>query len=333
MRVPYTSRRKGPTKRSTPTVTAPPPPPVVQQTPIDEEDDDFNFIAIDELMDDSQQSTSSSSTSSLYPMVEQQQPSDADLAVSILEGFFFGARNVIHKSAVVVPPATNCTSSILSCQDLRTASPTSALLHPVCSCPNLHTSTGSSPVYLSTSVQHDSTNSLTASLQPPKRPALKQQQQQRPRSNSDLTNSKLNVSFTEISVREYDLELSDHPSCSYGPPIQLGWDYQETQKTSVEDYEVTRSPHRREVHDLVLSYNTRRRRLKQSGYRKSDIQRAQQEVDRIKRERLITEFFLPASAIDETLEKVVENVKGWFRPTTTRPNTPAVVCQIHSPRL
>ena len=306
MRVPYTSRRKRAVKRSKP--TAPVEQVIVLPAPIEEEDeDDFNFIAIDELDDSHSHSQSQqsavceSSSSSLYPIAEQS--ADADLALSILEGFFFGETNATKKQ--VSPPTTCMPAS-------PTASPTSTLLHPVCSCPHLDTATN-----------HFSTDSLTSSPRQPIRPAMKQ----RPRSNSDLSNSKRNVSFTEIQVREYDVELSDHPSCSYGPPIQLGWDYQETHKTSVEDYEVTRSPHRREVHELVLSYNTRRRRLKQSGYRKAEIQRAQQEVDRIKRERLITEFFLPASVIDETLEKVVENVKGWFRPRTA-------VCQIHnSPQI
>lgn len=303
MRVPYTSRRK----RSITTRTNAPTIPVVKELPApveEKEDDDFDFYPMDD-MDDECKSESQQSTA-LYPIAEQ--TTDVALAVSILEDFFFGGgtnNNATPKRVDATPESTYS----------PTSSPTSTLLHPVCSCPHM-------------GHRHFSTESFTTSSSPrlPKRPSLKQC---RPRSNSDLTSSKRNVSFTEISVREYDVELSDHPSCSYGPPIQLGWDYQETHKTSVEDYEVTRSPHRREVHELVLSYNTRRRRLKQSGYRKSDLKRAQQEVERIKRERLITEFFLPAMAIDETLEKVAEKVKGWFRRPPQRQQCEGA-CQIHS---
>ena len=152
-----------------------------------------------------------------------------------------------------------------------------------------------------------------------------------------LTNSKRNVSFTDISVREYDVELSDHPSCSYGPPIQLGWDYEEKEPTTVEDYEVTRSPHRRQnVHDLVLSYNARKHRLKHCSkqkYDKRDIAAVEKEIDKVKRERMMTEFFLPAMALDETIEQVCGYVKQVFQ----RPAAPAPAavshrghCKIHS---
>lgn len=159
----------------------------------------------------------------------------------------------------------------------------------------------------------------------PRKSVLKQQQ-----SEPNLTSSKLDrsVSFTDISVREYDVELSDHPSCSYGPPIQLGWDYLEEMTTSVENYEVTRNPQRRrDVHELVLSYNARKRRLKQSGYNRDDIKAVEKEVDRVKRERLITAFFLPASAIDETVERMFLFLKDVFvRPFQQQP---ATVCRLH----
>ena len=137
-------------------------------------------------------------------------------------------------------------------------------------------------------------------------------------STVSLTNSKRNVSFTDISVREYDVELSDHPSCSYGPGLGLGWDYQEREPTTVEDYEITRSP-RRNAHELVLSYNARKHRLKQSKkYNKQVIAAVEKEIDRIKRERMITEFFLPAMAIDETLERICEYVKQIFQRPAAR---------------
>ena len=40
----------------------------------------------------------------------------------------------------------------------------------------------------------------------------------------------------------------------------------------------------------------------------------EKEVDRIKRERLVTEFFLPASAIDETFERVFVGLRELWRP-------------------
>lgn len=284
--------------------------------PLEEEEDDFDFIAIDDFTGG--ESSTSSSSHDLHPIEEQPSKStNSDLAASILEGFFYGSN---------ATPKTSTKQEETPHQEHGNTSPRSTILNSVCSCPQVH------GLLDSPSFQHcyQSSSSLPASpllLPPKKRPSLKKIQ-----STASMSSAKRNVSFTDISVREYDVELSDHPSCSFGPPIQLGWAYEETETTSVEDYEVTRSPQRKkEVHELVLSYYARRRRLKQSGYKRQEIKNAQREVDRIKRERLITEFFLPAARLDETLERVLGNVKGWFRP---RPAEEEVyVCRIHSPQL
>jgi hypothetical protein len=114
-----------------------------------------------------------------------------------------------------------------------------------------------------------------------------------------------------LEVREYNIALSDHPSCSYGPPIQLGWDYRQKKAVQVEEYEETRSQQpRRGRHELVLSYNVRRHLLlKRAGYSDQDLEEAISEVDRIKRERTVTQAFLPVSQLDETIEHVLDHVK------------------------
>lgn len=131
--------------------------------------------------------------------------------------------------------------------------------------------------------------------------------------NSESSSSlKRNVSFSSLEVREYDIALSDHPSCSYGPPIQLGWDYHQKKAVQVEDYEESRLKQpRRGRHELVLSYNVRRYLLlKRAGYSDKDLEQAMSEVDRVKRERTVTQAFLPASKLDETMEHVLDHVKA-----------------------
>lgn len=135
-----------------------------------------------------------------------------------------------------------------------------------------------------------------------------------PRSHSSTSSLKRNVSFTNLEIREYTIALSDHPGCSYGPPIQLGWDYQDRQSVEVDEYEKHRPP-RRSPHQLVLSYNVRRYLLlKRAGYSKSELQHAMKEVERVKRGRMVTDLFLPASPIDETFEEVVNRVKQLLFP-------------------
>jgi hypothetical protein len=129
--------------------------------------------------------------------------------------------------------------------------------------------------------------------------------------DSTFTSLKRNVSFSHLEVREYNIALSDHPSCSYGPPIQLGWDYRQKKSVQVEDYEEARLQQpRRTAHEMVLSYNVRRfLLLKRAGYSDQDLKKAVSEVDRVKRERMVTDLFLPASKLDETMEHVMDHVK------------------------
>ena len=132
-------------------------------------------------------------------------------------------------------------------------------------------------------------------------------------STSQSNNSfKRNVSFNKLLIREYSIELSDHPSCSCGPPIQLGWDYRDKASVAVEDYEERRLP-RRNSNELILSYNVRRYLLlKRAGYSKQELKRVMDEVNKVKRERLVTDFLMPVMKIDETIEEVMDHIKATF---------------------
>lgn len=120
------------------------------------------------------------------------------------------------------------------------------------------------------------------------------------------------VSFTSLSIREYPPAISDNPSCSFGPPVQLDWEYEVEETQSIDHYEESRQP-RRANHDLLLSYYDRRfLLLKQAGYTRKEVKEAMKEAERVKRERMVTDLFLPAQALDETLENIVDSLKGFF---------------------
>jgi hypothetical protein len=118
------------------------------------------------------------------------------------------------------------------------------------------------------------------------------------------------VSFSNLSIREYNVALGDHPSCSYGPPIALGWKYQDKDQVSLDDYEDCRNP-RRSMNQLVLSYNIRKYLLlKTAGYNRSDLRAAMAEVNRVKRDRQWTD--MSAGSLDEVMEGVVDQVRNLF---------------------
>jgi hypothetical protein len=76
---------------------------------------------------------------------------------------------------------------------------------------------------------------------------------------------KREVSFHTVVIREYGMTLGDNPSCSYGPPVCLDWDYEETKKVKLDEYEQTRSK-RRTMRQMVLSYYKRFEILQNAGY-------------------------------------------------------------------
>ena len=120
------------------------------------------------------------------------------------------------------------------------------------------------------------------------------------------------VSFTSLSIREYPPSISDNPSCSFGPPVQLDWDYEAEETQMIDHYEESRQP-RRANHELLLSYYDRRfLLLKQAGYSRREVKAAMKEAERVKRQRMVTDLFLPAQAFDETMENFIDSVKNFF---------------------
>lgn len=73
---------------------------------------------------------------------------------------------------------------------------------------------------------------------------------------SDPTEMK-HVAFGEISCRSYSMVLGDHPCCSMGCPLALGWEYSQCPSISVDEYEAVRVP-RRTRECLKTSWQQRR---------------------------------------------------------------------------
>eukprot|EP00934_Nitzschia_sp_Nitz4_P008909 Nitzschia sp. Nitz4//scaffold66_size103028//90872//91996//NITZ4_004514-RA/size103028-processed-gene-0.16-mRNA-1//1//CDS//3329556398//8899//frame0 len=163
----------------------------------------------------------------------------------------------------------------------------------------------------------DKSNSSDLGRPISKRPSLKRMStigQGMPKNVQSDGNLQRTVSFSSLSIREYPPALSDNPSCSFGPPIQLGWEHEAEETLHIDHYEETRQP-RRESHDLVLSYYDRRYLLlKQAGYSRREVKETMKEVERVKRERMVTDLFLPVHMLDETVEAVVNSFKRLFQP-------------------
>jgi len=72
------------------------------------------------------------------------------------------------------------------------------------------------------------------------------------------------VRFDVVEIRHYERIASDNPCCSSGPPIGIGWNFIETQKSKVNDYEESRGD-RKFYLDTVLSRSEREHLLLEWG--------------------------------------------------------------------
>mmetsp|Transcript_6833 Transcript_6833/g.13899 ORF Transcript_6833/g.13899 Transcript_6833/m.13899 type:complete len:162 (+) Transcript_6833:120-605(+) len=101
--------------------------------------------------------------------------------------------------------------------------------------------------------------------------------------------SKKTVSFSTVQVRSYQVILGDHPYCSEGCPLSLGWDYEEQDKaTVVSDFEARRSSERKSHYsELKTTYEERHCRLTQdagcSEHTIRHVNRVQQRQSRAQR--------------------------------------------------
>ena len=113
--------------------------------------------------------------------------------------------------------------------------------------------------------------------------------------------SRRSVSFHEIQIREYDQTLGDHPNVSYGPAIQLDWQYEECEPLAVDLYEDNRGK-RRNLRQMGLNYYQRKNLLMwKYGVEEEALKKAARQSSKAARQRALTQFFLPVAKVEEVL--------------------------------
>jgi hypothetical protein len=93
------------------------------------------------------------------------------------------------------------------------------------------------------------------------------------------TSSRKSVRFGECAVRNYSQVLGDHPYCSMGCPLELGWQYESMEKTSVDDFEAGRS-HERRLPSQELRLTPEERRNILQSYSDTEVRRACRRLNR-----------------------------------------------------
>jgi|EP00521_Asterionellopsis_glacialis_P009696 hypothetical protein len=142
-----------------------------------------------------------------------------------------------------------------------------------------------------------------------------QEEQDSLNSQNGKTKPKQSVSFDRITVREYSMTLGDNPSCSYGPPVQLDWDYDENDSRDVDEFEDARSKERcGNLRFLCINYWDRCKIIQAAGHGERDIKNAERKVNRTRRQRDTTRFFLPVMKVEHVVKSAGRKIKRVVKP-------------------
>jgi len=129
-------------------------------------------------------------------------------------------------------------------------------------------------------------------------------------STNDNNKRARSVSFDKVEIRCYDRTIGDHPSCSSGPSVSIGWTYDATNCPvyEVDDYEIQR-PERKKEYELILSRQEREELLKNLGFNRFEIAESVRGIIKVKNNRRQTINNLGAERFEETLERARRKIK------------------------
>jgi hypothetical protein len=103
------------------------------------------------------------------------------------------------------------------------------------------------------------------------------------------------VKFGNLRIREHTVVLGDHPCCSAGCPLELGWKHESETELALDDYETTRTE-RRSRKELRTTWLERREWLSQ--YSDGDLRRSNRKLQRSNRcKNELSNFFLEANTV------------------------------------
>ena len=117
------------------------------------------------------------------------------------------------------------------------------------------------------------------------------------------------VKFEKVKIRTYDVTLGDNPSCSYGPPIGLDWEFDEASSICIEEYEEKRG-RRRQMHQMQIPAFHRKRILENGGTTPDEMEYRVNEMNRIKQGRERTKMMLPFLKLQEAAETAKRQAGG-----------------------
>jgi hypothetical protein len=131
------------------------------------------------------------------------------------------------------------------------------------------------------------------------------------------SNASGHVSFETVEIRRYPMILGDNPSCRYGCPVSLGWEYEEIPTISVDDYEDYRMKQRprrqgKQLYQLILNYYQRKDIFGRMGLDRNELKQREREMLKIQRQRSRTAMMSPLFKVEDVARSVGRKVQRAF---------------------
>lgn len=123
------------------------------------------------------------------------------------------------------------------------------------------------------------------------------------------------IRFSTVQFRTFNRIVGDHPDVVVGPPLTFDWQYEESEKVAIEEYEENRPPKRR---ILRLSSITRKNLLRNVfEVEEDEIIGAEKEIQKIRKQRESTN---KQSKTGAKVEGALRSAKRKFLRRFTREN-------------
>ena len=119
------------------------------------------------------------------------------------------------------------------------------------------------------------------------------------------------VTFKDVIVREYSVEMAYNPGCLAGPAIGLGWQYNILDPVSVDDWEFHRRISRKGS-QLLIARHEREDILRRWGFTDSQVAGLVRELNKLRNQRRQTVNNLGACKMEEAVEAARGKMKRLF---------------------
>jgi len=118
---------------------------------------------------------------------------------------------------------------------------------------------------------------------------------------------KKRISFGTIQIREHVQTMGDNPSCTYGTPVELGWEHYDMEQIDVDEYEAFRPRQPRTKGEFHLNHFQRTNLLKLNGHSVNEIKETRRKVTKMRNQRERTKFLAVNYPMLWQLEDAIES--------------------------